>query len=221
MSVSDWSFHIWKLDSDKPIFSSPDASTYLTGGSWSPTRPGMLMISKADGCIDVWDFTDSSYHPSATLMTTPSRITSFSFLTGKTSTTKQQLLAVGDIAGSLHVFDVPRNLFKPISNEKSIMQNFFTREIKRKDFAKKRQETRDEEFAALAASNTEEGGADEGAGEKKEDGNGQGAEEEDALLEAEEIAYKELEKKFVLALGLSSEELPEHLRGYLEEEESA
>jgi len=221
VSVSDWSFHIWKLDSDKPIFSSPDASTYLTGGSWSPTRPGMLMISKADGCIDVWDFTDSSYHPSATLMTTPSRITSFSFLTGKTSTTKQQLLAVGDIAGSLHVFDVPRNLFKPISNEKSIMQNFFTREIKRKDFAKKRQETRDEEFAALAASNTEEGGADEGAGEKKEDGNGQGAEEEDALLEAEEIAYKELEKKFVLALGLSSEELPEHLRGYLEEEESA
>jgi len=161
VSVSDWSFHIWKLDSDKPIFSSPDASTYLTGGSWSPTRPGMLIISKADGCIDVWDFTDSSYRPSATLMTTPSRITSMKFLTGNTATARQQLLAVGDVAGSLHVFDVPRNLCKAVSNEKNIMQNFFNREIKRKNFSNKRQEARDEEYKANAK---DAGGDDDGGG---------------------------------------------------------
>jgi len=63
MTVSDWNFHIWKLGggSEKPVFTSPNASTYLTGGRWSPTRPGMLFISKEDGCVDVWDFTDSSY----------------------------------------------------------------------------------------------------------------------------------------------------------------
>ena len=59
LSVSDWTFNIWKLGQSKPVFSSPDASTYLTGGRWSPTRPGMLLISKVDGNVDVWDFTDS------------------------------------------------------------------------------------------------------------------------------------------------------------------
>lgn len=35
----------------------------------------MLILGKVDGSIDVWDFTDSSYAPSVTLMSSPSRIT--------------------------------------------------------------------------------------------------------------------------------------------------
>lgn len=59
-----------------PIFSSPQASTYLTTGRWSPTKPGMLFVAKQDGGVDVWDLTDSSYKPSTTLMVCPSLITS-------------------------------------------------------------------------------------------------------------------------------------------------
>lgn len=59
----------------KPVFSSPMATNYLTTGRWSPTRPGMLFLGKVDGSMDVWDFTDSSYTPSVTLMSSPSRIT--------------------------------------------------------------------------------------------------------------------------------------------------
>ena len=51
------------------------AANYLTTGRWSPTRPGMLFLGKVDGSMDVWDFTDSSYTPSVTLMSSPSRIT--------------------------------------------------------------------------------------------------------------------------------------------------
>lgn len=59
----------------KPVFSSPMAANYLTTGRWSPTRPGMLFLGKVDGSMDVWDFTDSSFTPSVTLMSSPSRIT--------------------------------------------------------------------------------------------------------------------------------------------------
>lgn len=51
------------------------AANYLTTGRWSPTRPGMLFLGKVDGSMDVWDFTDSSFTPSVTLMSSPSRIT--------------------------------------------------------------------------------------------------------------------------------------------------
>lgn len=35
----------------------------------------MLFLGKVDGSMDVWDFTDSSFTPSVTLMSSPSRIT--------------------------------------------------------------------------------------------------------------------------------------------------
>ncbi|CAM9922311.1 unnamed protein product, partial [Choristocarpus tenellus] len=75
LSVGDWSFQIWKVGLRQPIFASPMAANYLTTGRWSPTRPSMLFLGKCDGSIDVWDFTDSSYAPSVTMMSSPSRIT--------------------------------------------------------------------------------------------------------------------------------------------------
>ncbi|CAM9222449.1 unnamed protein product [Ectocarpus fasciculatus] len=134
LSVGDWSFQIWKVGLRKPVFSSPMAANYLTTGRWSPTRPGMLFLGKVDGSMDVWDFTDSSFTPSVTLMSSPSRITSMEFLkpkgVGGAAKLKQQLLTVGDAAGNLHVYDVPQNLWRPLANERAIMSYFLEREIK-------------------------------------------------------------------------------------------
>ncbi|CAM9831714.1 unnamed protein product [Scytosiphon promiscuus] len=133
LSVGDWSFQIWKVGLRKPVFSSPMAANYLTTGRWSPTRPGMLFLGKVDGSMDVWDFSDSSFTPSVTLMSSPSRITSMEFLKPKAAGAaklKQQLLTVGDAAGNLHVYDVPQNLWRPLANEKAIMSHFLEREIK-------------------------------------------------------------------------------------------
>jgi WD40 repeat protein len=229
VSVSDWNFHIWKLDHPKPIFVSPNASTYLTSGRWSPSRPGMLLISKADGCIDVWDFTDSSTRPSAILTTIPSRITSMEFLTGKATTAREQLLAVGDVVGSLHVFDVPRTLWKPVPNERTIMQNFFNREIKRLGFVDKRKEAREEEYIiqskAEPSSNGNDGGGggaaagggDDNAGAVGGVGSGAAAaddliqgEDEAMMIKEEEKAYRELEAKFIAQLNLSADDLPDN-----------
>jgi hypothetical protein len=76
----------------------------------------------------VWDFTDSSFRPSIELKaTTPNRLTSMEFLTHSTGSRKQ-LLAAGDDKGTLHVYELPRNITKPIPNEDTVMKNFLDRE---------------------------------------------------------------------------------------------
>ncbi|CAM9349970.1 unnamed protein product [Ectocarpus sp. 12 AP-2014] len=155
LSVGDWSFQIWKVGLQKPVFSSPMAANYLTTGRWSPTRPGMLFLGKVDGSMDVWDFTDSSFTPSVTLMSSPSRITSMEFLkpkgVGGAAKLKQQLLTVGDAAGNLHVYDVPQNLWRPLANERAIMSYFLEREIKRVEHVSERLEIRTAEAEAMEA----------------------------------------------------------------------
>jgi hypothetical protein len=42
-----------------------------------------------------------------------------------------QLLAVGDANGNLHIFDLPRNLWKPLPNEKATIRHFLDRELKK------------------------------------------------------------------------------------------
>jgi dynein intermediate chain 3, axonemal len=107
----------------------------MTAGAWSPTRPSVLVVACADGALMAWDFTDSSYRPSIELKATHTRITSMEFLnssTGATATmfSRQQLLAVGDEGGTLHIFEVPRNITRPVHNEEDIMRKFLDRELK-------------------------------------------------------------------------------------------
>ena len=82
LSISDWSFHIWRGQSlNKPAFISPRTKTRLTGGCWSNTRAGLILLSQCDGSIEIWDFVDDSFSPYTTLTTTPNCITSLEFLT--------------------------------------------------------------------------------------------------------------------------------------------
>lgn len=41
------------------------------------------------------------------------------------------MLAVGDANGNLHIFDLPRNLWKPLPNEKAVVRQFLDRELKK------------------------------------------------------------------------------------------
>lgn len=40
MSVGDWTWRVWNEDLRSPLLVSPYAPAYLSGGTWSPTRPG-------------------------------------------------------------------------------------------------------------------------------------------------------------------------------------
>jgi hypothetical protein len=60
LTVHDFHFCIWKtsIDFDYPIFRSANTfGSHNTCGAFSPTRAGVIFITKTDG-IDVWDFVD-------------------------------------------------------------------------------------------------------------------------------------------------------------------
>jgi hypothetical protein len=192
LSVSDWSFNLWQKGLRKPLFSSPLSNAYLTSGRWSPTRPGVVMVSKADGSIDVWDFTDRSHMYSTSVNATAFPINSMEFWNSGSMNAKQQLLAVSESSGTLHILDIPRNLWRPLSNEKEMMEAFFARERQHVDYVSGRTEVRDGEKAVLDAEGEKE------EEEKKEP-------DEKALAEAEEKAeeeYRQMEHQFRQQLGL-------------------
>lgn len=133
VSISDWAFHIWKVGSDIPVFTSPTSPICFTGGAWSPTRPAVLFVTTADGHMLAWDFTDSSYRPSIELNVTHTKITSFEFLVSAgvsvaEAATRQQLIAIGDESGTLHISEIPRNLARPVHKEEQSMAAFLDRE---------------------------------------------------------------------------------------------
>ena len=102
LSVGDWCFHLWKEGVSSPLFSAPFASCLLTCGAWSPTRPAVVFVGRADGSIDVWDLLDRSHEPSMSVAITSAAVTSIEFHSSAT----KQLLAVGDDQGTVHVMEV-------------------------------------------------------------------------------------------------------------------
>lgn len=67
MTVHDFHFAIWDTnltEREEPIFRSANTfGSHNTCGDFSPTRPGVIFITKTNG-IDIWDFYDQSDKPS-------------------------------------------------------------------------------------------------------------------------------------------------------------
>jgi FOG: WD40 repeat len=117
LSVCDWNFHLWDVGvkANTPIFTSPTTSPFITGGKWSPTRPAVIFITKADGAIDIWDFiTEGFYTPHSTIQLVTNRITSIAF---RQNAEMGHLVMMGDSSGTMHIFEVPVMFAKPIPNE--------------------------------------------------------------------------------------------------------
>ena len=197
----------------------------------------MVLVSRADGHLIAWDFTDSSSRPSYELKATHARVTTIEFLASGSTNTRQQLLAVGDETGTLHVFEVPRALIRPVPREEAIMAAFFDREQQRAEYVKNIPEI--EGFTSIG------GGAhahsSHGQAESKKaphsaavaksvpntaippsgapSGEGTGAEEVDLVAKAARDALKKAEDDFLKAeaafiaeLGLQMEDIPALMR---------
>ncbi|KAL0054665.1 hypothetical protein WJX82_000717 [Trebouxia sp. C0006] len=140
VSVGDWSLALWKEGQHQtPLFTSPHAPAPYTAGCWSPTRPGVIYAARADGVLEVWDLLDRSHEPSMTAApcTTPITYLAFSPAGAPPAAggrSVQQLLAVGDGAGVLHIMDLPRNLRRRVPSEVNTMHAFLTRHLARLDY---------------------------------------------------------------------------------------
>jgi len=207
LSVSERDFNIWKMGQEKPLFRSPHSNSSFTAGAWSPTRPAVLIISCADGSLLVWDFTDSSYRPSIELKATHTRITSIEFLSSSMSI-RQQLLAVGDESGTLHIVEIPRNIIKPIPREEILMTNFIDRELKRSIFLKENLSADENGLRPAAVTDSLFKPKTDGDA-ASEDGKKESKEEEDSRKAKEEDDFYKLEAMFITELSLTSAELPE------------
>ncbi|KAI8817694.1 WD40-repeat-containing domain protein [Fimicolochytrium jonesii] len=154
LSVGGWSFHIWKEGvTTGPLLSSAPSLSYLVGGRWSPTRPGVFYISKTDGSVEVWDLLDRSHSPSFVQNVTGSAISYMSIRQYPSkSLTSNQFVAAGDDEGTLHILEVPRNLIKPTKNETTFVRSFLDREVRRLGYIRGRKEFRARERAAYEQS---------------------------------------------------------------------
>lgn len=203
LTVHDFHFCIWKTslgdDFNHPIFRSANTfGSHNTCGAFSPTRPGVIFITKTDG-IDVWDFIDQSNKPSLTLNFATSAITYFKFQYFKHEDRKQYM-AYGDEAdGTLFLYEVPPNLKNPQDKEFDAIEEFWQREISKcRDVVERREvqliEWQEEQKQADIAKAKEE--------QQKENQDEQEAQRE----QDQEMAYQELLMKYKVEFGLASEE---------------
>ncbi|KAK9820498.1 hypothetical protein WJX72_010908 [[Myrmecia] bisecta] len=213
LSVGDWTFGIWKETAHScPLFLSPFAAAMYTAGCWSPTRPGVVFVGRADGVLEVWDLLDRSHEASMTAAPTSTAITSLAFSPAGAPATAgtravQQLLAIGDSLGVLHIMDLPRNLRRRVPNEIKTVSNFLKRELARLDYVAACQPTRARVLKEIQE--TQKAAEAEKAEDKAEEGVLPGplptGEEFD---EASEAAYKKMEHDFKVQLGLIKENIP-------------
>ena len=107
LTVHDFHFAIWKIsmmDREEPIFRSANTKgSQNTCGAFSPTRPGVIFITKNNG-IDIWDFYDQSNKPSIVMNLASQTITYFKFQPKYEGHGRNQLMAYGDEAdGTLNL----------------------------------------------------------------------------------------------------------------------
>lgn len=155
LTVHNFNFAIWKIDLDnydQPIFASaPTTQTaHNTCGAFSPTRPGVIFITKTDG-IDVWDFLDGSNKPSLTLNFATSVITYMKFQYYKHADQKQYMAFGDEKDGTLFLWEVPSNLKNPLPNEKENIEIIWDREVKKCLFVIEQREIKKEEYSIAKA----------------------------------------------------------------------
>jgi WD40 repeat protein len=129
LGVTDWAFFLWKSGVKEHLFQSSYTSTYFTRGVWSPTRPSVIFLGLNNGGIDIWDFSDQSHKAALSDAGASAPIASMVFRKpGDRDAIGEQLLAVGDSNGTLHVLSVPKNLVRQAGKEKDTMARFLERE---------------------------------------------------------------------------------------------
>eukprot|EP00899_Mesostigma_viride_P004738 jgi/Mesvir1/14265/Mv09698-RA.1 len=125
MSIGDWTARIWMEDIRSPIMMTKYHNSYLTGGCWSPTRPGVFFTIKMDGTLDVWDFFYKQNDPNLIVQVNDSGLTSFKIQD------QGKLVATGAADGSTTLLDLCDGLAQVQQSEKQSIAQMFERETKR------------------------------------------------------------------------------------------
>jgi hypothetical protein len=127
LSIGDWTARVWVEDTavKTPILTTKYHPTYLTGGTWSPSRPGVFFTIRMDGALDVWDLYYKHNEPTLTVQVSDLPLTAFAVQdTGST-------VAVGTSDGCVSVLQLSQGLSEAAPAEKSAINAMFERETAR------------------------------------------------------------------------------------------
>jgi len=125
MSIGDWTARVWMEDLKTPIMTTRYHKTHLTGGTWSPTRPGVFFTTKMDGELDVWDYYYKQNDPTLTVQVADKCLTSVS------PESNGRMLAVGAADASVTLLELCDGLCMMQTGEKAGITAMFERETKR------------------------------------------------------------------------------------------
>lgn len=115
LSIGDWTARIWNEDLRTPIMSTPYASAYLTGGAWSPTRPGLFYAITSDGAVEAWDYYYKQREPVLSVKVSERPLTAFAMQAGQAP----RLCGVGSADGGVTVLQLSQGLVEMQDNERS------------------------------------------------------------------------------------------------------
>ena len=137
MTVGDWGVRMWNEKNKSPIMQTPYCKSYLTCGSWSPTRAGLFFVGRHDGVLDAWDFYYRQSSPTYSHKVSEAPLSCVA-VQGSAQGGGGRLVAVGDAAGTVSLLEVSDNLAQNQPNEKLLIGALFERESKREESLEKR-----------------------------------------------------------------------------------
>ncbi|XP_023288398.1 WD repeat-containing protein 63 [Orussus abietinus] len=120
-------FAIWRQDFEDPVFWRRCLVRY-TACCWGSYRPSVLIVGRADGTVEVWDFLVKSHEP------TFSQSVSGRVITGIYTHElflDPQCVGICDYNGTLRIFLTPRALVTHDPSDVDWMRSFMDREVER------------------------------------------------------------------------------------------
>lgn len=138
---------------------TPTTSTSKLPSFALPLLPGVVVIGRADGRIEAWDLLDRCHQPAMVALVAPCALTTLAASppaasnapgSGRSAAGHDQLLAVGDSAGTLRLLELPGVLRRRCHAEARAMVALLTREQERLGEAARRAEERAAQARAAA-----------------------------------------------------------------------
>ncbi|KAL8430584.1 hypothetical protein Efla_000529 [Eimeria flavescens] len=125
LSVGDWTAKVWMEEVRTPLVTTPHHPATLTDGQWSPTRPGLLMLTGSDGFLSFWD-----YYYKQNEVALQHKVGNAA-LTCVSVQSHGELAAIGDVEGRVTVVGLCEGLCTSAPNEKAAIGAMLEREARR------------------------------------------------------------------------------------------
>uniref|UniRef100_A0A1B6H019 Dynein intermediate chain 3, ciliary n=1 Tax=Cuerna arida TaxID=1464854 RepID=A0A1B6H019_9HEMI len=126
LTIGDWTARIWSEDcKESSIIWTSYHRSFLTGGSWSPTRYSVFYTTRMDGTVDAWDILQNQREAclSVKVCDEPLRCLRCHEY--------GELVAVGNDRGTAYLVEFSENLAVSAKNDKALLTAMFERESRR------------------------------------------------------------------------------------------